>query len=195
MIDRRKNTDWHLVKELKKGSGDAFEELFNKYNKKLYYFAKGYLGSKEDAEGLVQEVFITIWRKRKGLKDDLSFNSYIFTITYNNILKYFRTKSLEKKYLDSFVSDYVDETNNTSFEVEYNNLREFVDDAIEELPEKRKMVFKLSRIDGLSNVEIAKKLNLSKRTVETHILLAAKTLRKKLSSKSIALVLFFYLFV
>ena len=88
MPEKNKNTDQLLVKALRKGDFKAFEALFFKYNKNLYYFAKGHLGSSEDAEGLVQEVFIKIWEKREDLKEYLSFNSYIFTITFKAILKY-----------------------------------------------------------------------------------------------------------
>ncbi|MEN8228870.1 MAG: sigma factor [Bacteroidota bacterium] len=66
MIKENRNTDQQLVKSLKKGDLFAFDQLFTKYSKKLYNFAKGYLDSKEDAEGLVQDVFLKIWEKRKN---------------------------------------------------------------------------------------------------------------------------------
>ena len=81
MSEEFSNTDQKLVESLKKGDWFAFDQLFAKYSKKLYYFAKNYLDSKEDAEGLVQEVFLKIWEKRKELKEHLSFNAYIYTIT------------------------------------------------------------------------------------------------------------------
>ncbi len=96
-MDQKKNADYELVKSLKKGDLFAFDQLFSKYSKKLYYFAKGYLGSKEDAEGLVQEVFLLVWDKRKELKEHLSFNAFLYTVTYNAIRKYFRKKAREKK--------------------------------------------------------------------------------------------------
>ena len=70
-MDQEKNVDYELVRSLKRGDLFAFDKLYSKYIKKLYYFAKGYLGSKEDAEGLVQEVFLLVWNKRKKLKEDL----------------------------------------------------------------------------------------------------------------------------
>lgn len=195
MPEKNIHIDQPLVKALKKGDLNAFEELFFKYNKKLYYFAKGYLGSNEDAEGLVQEVFIKIWEKREDIKEYLSFNSYIFTITYKAILKHFRTKSREKKYLDQFLSDFRDESNETSIRVEYNNLLELANIAIEKLPAKRKLVYKLSRMEGLTNQEISQQLQISKRTVETHIQHALKFLRETINKDSLSVLLFFCLFI
>ena len=97
MASNIKQREVELVKQLRKGDLAAFDSLFNTYNKKLFYFAKGYLKSTEDAEGLVQEVFIKIWENRSTLKEHLSFNSYLYTITYNSILKFFRKKGREKK--------------------------------------------------------------------------------------------------
>lgn len=184
-----------LVKSLQKGDLKAFDELFLKYNKKLYYFAKGYLGSNEDTEGLVQEVFIKIWERREDLKEYLSFNSYIFTITYRAILKHFRNKSREKKHMDQFLSDFIDKNNETSAEVEYNDLLKLANKAIEKLPEKRKLVFKLSRNEGLTNLEIAKQLHISKRTVENHIQQALKFLREQLGKETLFTILFYFLFI
>jgi len=195
MIEKRDNIDTQLVQALKKGDLNAFDQLFTKYNKKLYYFAKGYLGSVEDAEGIVQEVFIKIWEKREDLKEYLSFNSYIFTITYKAILKHFRSKSRAKKYMDQFLFGFIDENNETSEEIEYNNLLELANIAIEKLPEKRKLVFKLSRKEGFTNLEISKQLRISKRTVENHIQQALKFLREQFGKETLLTILFFALFI
>ena len=73
--------DKQLVKSLKKGDLHAYDELYRKYSKKLLYFTLGYINTKEDAEGLVQEVFMIIWRKHKQLKVEQSFSSYLLSFT------------------------------------------------------------------------------------------------------------------
>ena len=194
-MDQEKNADFKLVKSLKKGDLFAFDQLFSKYSKKLYYFAKGYLGSKEDAEGLVQEVFLMVWNKRKELKEHLSFNAFLYTVTYNAIRKYFRKKAREKKYLDKVREDYDGKYNKTVADIEYNNLLELANKAIEELPEKRKLIFQLSRHKGLSNMEIAKRLDISKKTVENQIHSALKFLREQFGKETLFTLLFYYLFI
>jgi len=194
-MDQKKNADYKLVKSLKKGDLFAFDQLFSKYSKKLYYFAKGYLGSKEDTEGLVQEVFLLVWDKRKELKEHLSFNAFLYTVTYNAIRKYFRKKARAKKYLDKFLEDYDGKHNKTVADIEYNNLLELANKAIEKLPEKRKLIYQLSRHKGLTNMEIARKLNISKKTVENQIHSALKFLREQFAKGTLLTLLFYYLFI
>lgn len=194
-MDQETNADYKLVKSLKKGDLFAFDKLFSKYSKKLYYFAKGYLGSKEDAEGLVQEVFLLVWDKRKELKEHLSFNAFLYTVTYNAIRKYFRKKSREKKYLDKFLEDYDGKYNKTVADIEYNNLQELANQAIEKLSEKRKLIFQLSRHKGLTSMEIAKRLDISKKTVENQIHSALKFLREQFKKETLLTLLFYYLFI
>ena len=194
-MDQEKSADYELLKSLKKGDPFAFDQLFSKYNKKLYYFAKGYLRSKEDAEGLVQEVFLLVWNKRKELKEHLSFNAFLYTVTYNAIRKYFRKKARENKYLDKFLEDYDGKHNKTVADIEYNNLQELANKAIEKLPEKRKLIFQLSRHEGLTNMEIAKRLDISKKTVENQIHSALKFLREQFGKETLLTFLFYCLFI
>ncbi len=194
-MEQEINTDYKLVKSLKKGDLFAFDQLFSKYSKKLYYFAKSYLNSKEDAEELVQEVFLLVWNKRKELKEHLSFNAFLYTVTYNAIRKYFRKKAREKKYLDKFLEDYDGEYNKTVTDIEYNNLLELANKVIEKLPEKRKLIFQLSRHKGLTNMEIAKRLDISKKTVENQIHSALKFLREQFGKETLLTLLFYYLFI
>ena len=194
-MDQEKNADYELVKSLKRGDLFAFDKLFSKYSKKLYYFAKGYIGSKEDAEGLVQEVFLMVWNKRKELKENLSFNAFLYTVTYNAIRKYFRKKAREKKYLDRFLVDYDGKYNKKVADIEYNNLLELANEAIEKLPEKRKLIFELSRYDGLSNMEISKRLDISKKTVENQIYSALKFIRGQFKKETLLTLFFYYLFI
>jgi len=194
MKEQRDNEDRQLVESLKKGDPYAFSKLFQKYSKKLYYFAKGYLNSKEDAEGLVQEVFLTVWNKRKELKEHLSFNSFLYTVTYYAICNYFRKKTREKKHLGQFLKDFDGKHFETEAEIEYNNLCELANKAIDKLPQKRRDIYLLSRQDGLTNQEIATRLKISKKTVENQIHQSLKFLKEQLGKETILTLIFYYLF-
>ncbi len=169
-----------LVKRLQKGDLHAFDDLYRKYSKKLLFFTLGYIQSSEDAEDVIQEVFFNIWKNHKQLKETLSFNSYIFTITYNTIKKYYRKKGIEKKHLELFLNENKVTNNNTLSKVEYQDLVNQVEKIVNTFPERRKEVFQLSRTSHLSNQEIAEKLNITKKTVENHITTSLKMLRKEL---------------
>ena len=172
--------DIELVRSLRKGDIKAFDRLFEKYARRLLYFVRGYIGSKEDAEGVVQEVFIKIWENRQKIKEHSSFQSFIFTITYNIIRKYFRAKYTEQKYLKLFFEDFEASVDNTKLEIEYYEMQEQVSFAIEHLSPKRKEIFQLSREEGLSHKEIARIMGISPKTVENQIHEAIKQIKKHL---------------
>jgi len=173
-------TDSVLVKSLVKGDIKAYDQLYRKYSKKLLYFALGFVDSSEDAEDIVQEVFLIVWRKHSELKIDSSFNSYLFTIAYNSIKKYYRKKGTIKKHLDLYLNDFTGIINDTNAKIEYNDLVSRLEKIVVTFPERRKEVFKLSRESHLSNQEIADKLGISKKTVENHITSSLKILRERL---------------
>lgn len=83
-----------LVRNLSRGNKSAFNSLYRKYSGVLYRFALGYLKSQTEAEEFVHEVFTVIWEERKELKEELSFKSYIFDLSFNIIKKHFLTKTV-----------------------------------------------------------------------------------------------------
>ncbi len=172
-----------LVQELSKGNILAFNALFREYSGRLYRFALGYLKSQEEAEELVQEVFTIIWEKRSGLKEDLSFKSYLFTISFNIIRKHFRTKSHMTEYLKSGINNESDIQ--TSQKINYDSLYQFIANLVDQLPERRKLIFIKSRFEGLSVIEIAEELNISHKTVENQLTDALKYIRINLNRESI----------
>jgi RNA polymerase sigma-70 factor (family 1) len=182
-----------LVTELIKGNILAFNTLFRKYDNRLYLFALGYLKSEEEAEELVQEVFTKIWEKRADLKEELSFKSYLFAISFNIIRKHFRTRVQFSNYLKDDIRDDLDMQ--TSEKITCDSLYQYITELADKLPERRKIVFMKSRFDGLSIKEIAEELKISHKTVENQLTDALKFIRTKLNSESIPAILFFILFI
>lgn len=182
-----------LVKHVSKGNLVAFNSLYKIYSQRLYRFAYGYLKSEEEAEELVQEVFTLIWEKRKELREELSFKSYLFTISFNIIRKHFRTRAQLQKYFGNTPPlEYDDHTNEITT---YNSLKQFIDDLVEQLPLRRREIFIRSRVKGMSIKEIAVELNISHKTVENQLTEALRFLRVHLNEENLPLFLFFFLFL
>jgi len=179
-----------LVQKLKHGDEQAFRKIYERYKKKIYYFAIRYRNSTEEAENVMQDVFVKIWNERKSLNEDLSFNSYIFTITKNHLFNKNRKLLNEKAYREYVIHAFTDSDNRPESEIIYTDLKSKVDSEIEKLPPQRKKVFQLSTIDGLSNKEIADEMDLSIRTVEVHKSLAIKTLKNSIKKLLTLFILF-----
>ncbi len=188
----REKREKEFVVELKKGSFSAFDHLFSVYKSRLYAFVVGYLKIEEDAKELVQDVFVKVWENRHHIDTCRSFNAYLFTITKNTVLDYFRKKANERNYLD-YIREHVGLVVD-SFEekIEYADLLEKAESVIEDLPPRQKEIFQMSRKQGLSNEEIAEILKISKKTVENQITLAKKYIRKRLGESSLIVLLFVF---
>ncbi|HEY4789013.1 MAG TPA: RNA polymerase sigma-70 factor [Bacteroidales bacterium] len=179
----------HTLTRLKEGDMNSFEEVFTIFQPKLLAFVYRYLKSKEDSEEIVQEVFIQIWENRTTLNEKLSFKSYLFTITKNRIIDYFRKKKIEtlsKNYVRNFTELIHD---NTSSELVYKDYDAVLAEAIEKLPDKRKVIFLLSRKFGMSRNEIANFFNISENTVKNQLQEALNFLRDILKKEVLLIIL------
>jgi len=187
------HSEFQLVKNLRNGSVLAFNTLFHHYGNRLYQFSLKYLKSEEEAEELVQEVFTKVWEKRSELKAELSFNSYLFTIAFNVIRKYFRRKTYLTDYLNSKVKD--DLNLDTVNKINYDSLKKHLDNLVSSLPQRRKEIFIKSRYEGFTVREIADDMKISKKTVENQLTEALRFIRSHLSREHLAGIIFFCLFV
>ena len=192
MQDRTTESESLLVRNLSKGNLLAFNTLYRAYSGRLYRFALGYLKSESEAEELVQEVFTIIWEKRSDLKEELSFKSFLFTISFNIIRKHFRTKAYLSDYLKAGTGPEQD--TQTSQKILYDSLYQYITELVNKLPARRKEIFIKSRIEGLSIKEIAGKMSISHKTVENQLTDALKFIRTNLNRESLQVILFFVLF-
>lgn len=183
-----------IIKNLKEGDVLSFDNIFKKYNKKVYYFALSYLKNKEDAEDVVQEVFMNLWKYRDQINEYYVFSKYLFKITYNAICKKFRKQASDKKQLEEVLQNFILEDNSTNLDIEYNNLLETANLLIDKLPSRQKNIFLLSIKEQLTNEQIAQQLNISKKTVENYLAKAKTSLKKSLSDGRILSILLFWLF-
>lgn len=190
-----KTPDIELIELLKGGSYAAFEILYERYSQSIYLTAKKFHLSHENAENIVQDVFLKVWEKKNGLKTEYSFFSYLFTIAKNAIFK-----QLKKKIFVSLKEEYNLKTplvspNQTESKLLRDDFKLQYHGTIRKLTPAKKKIFILRYHLGLNNQEIATRLGLSKRTVESHIHQIKLTLREHLGteyhSNSILLILHF----
>ncbi|WP_337941694.1 RNA polymerase sigma-70 factor [Parabacteroides sp.] len=169
--------DASYIKELVLGSHDAFKKLFMNYFPKVKYFVCHLIKSESIAEELAQDVFMKIWERREDLETIESFNSYVYRMAKNIALNYLRRKYLE----DSYLEEYEGETESTIEGDLYVREMELLEQlTVSRMPPKRKAIYEMSRKDGLTNDEIATRMGISKKTVENHLNLALKEIRKTL---------------
>jgi len=195
MVSKAEISDKQLAGQIKKGQTRAFDQLFERYSQRLYRFSKSLLKNHEDAEGVVQEVFFRIWKNRDELNERKSFQSFLFSIAYNLIVDQFRQRVKDQKYEQFLIKEAQQNYLNPENKLEYKELKKQVNKAVTEMPEQRKKIYQLSREEGLSYKEIANRLHIKPKTVENHINLALKYIRKRLGNKTLAVVLFLSLFI
>lgn len=194
MNNNKSNTE--LIKLLKKGDMAAFDAIYNQYCHKLHQFVFMYLKQEEDAEEVVQEVFIKIWESREKVDVYLSFESFLFTIAYNSTMSLLRKRVSETKSREYLKSLQKIETEEKVIdEIQYNELNNKVQSLLEQLSPRQSEIYLLSREEGLSHKEIAIKLNISESTVNNHLVTILKFLKSNIDSSLFINSLFIFLFL
>ncbi len=192
---KKSDTNKELVILLKNGDMQAFDKIYNKYCKRLFGFVVRYVKHEEDAEEIVQEVFIKIWENRDKINVFSAFESFLFTIAYNSTMSIIRKRINEKKYLEHLkVIQEVHNPPEIISEIEFNELKTKIDSLLNELTPRQQEIFRLSREEGLTHEEIAEKLDLSPNTVKNHLVSALNFLRFRIDNGLVVNVLFLSLF-
>ena len=169
-----------ILKQIKEGNKAAFEALFKQYYRMLVIFAAKYLRSNEDAEELVQQVFVSFWEKAPVTDITTSLKAYLYRWTANaclNRIKHLKIKDKYAQYAMQEIQSSFDD--NVSF-IE-PDLEKDIRKAVENLPEKCREIFIRSRFDNKKNSEIAAELGISEKTVENQMTIALKKLRAELA--------------
>ena len=172
--DLREFSDQRLLALLKKNDKQAFSELYNRYWEPLYKFGFSVLEDEGYAKDVVQDIFFAIWRNRMTL-DIRNLSAYLFTS-----VKFEVTRRLRKGRLTESHEAYLaglPSANSVENTINLHDLEQQLKSCLDQLPDRCKEIFYLSRNKNLSNKEIAKKLSLSQRTVEWHISNALRHIR------------------
>lgn len=186
--------DIELVERLQKGDIDAFDLIYEKYSVKIYAFSLKYLRSTDEAEDLVQSVFLKLWENHKNLKKESSFKSYLFKIAYNDMCKTFRRRNYKEKFINETLYENFQSSSETEEGIDYHSILERVQQIVDKLPERQKTIFLKSRQEGKSSKDIASELGLSPGTIDNYISETLKIIKIRLQDENLPVFLIFSLF-
>jgi RNA polymerase sigma-70 factor (family 1) len=175
------------VERIQAGDPDAFAAIFRTYYDRLCGFARRYVDSGDEAEELVEDVFVCIWQQRQTCRGCTSLKSYLYASVRNRALKLLRHEGIAQRTVEWALREQrslgvaapppsVDE------EVHAYELARLAQHAIDRLPERSRQAFLLHRQEGLSYSEIALRMGISVKTVENHLIRAVKALREQLAA-------------
>ncbi len=173
------HSDQEILGLLHQGNEAALTFIYQRYWRRLYTSAFAILRDEHACEDIIQEVFMTLWLKRETVDIKVSLGGYLFSSVKYEVFRQIRSGKVREDIFDDLVnriqagSDYSD--------AEYKDLCSHIDNIVQQLPEKCRMVYRLSREEQLSHKEIAEQLNISTKTVENHLTKALRFLRLSLS--------------
>lgn len=164
----------------------TYKLLFRKYYNNLLFYATRIVGE-EEAEDVVQDVFVELWRRKDTLQIGEQIQAFLYRAVYTRSLNVLKHRNIQDNY-ESVMAEinkkraeyYQPDSNDVVKRIENRELRKDLAEAMNELPDKCKTVFKLSYLHGMKNKEIAEVMNISLRTVEAHMYKALKFLRERL---------------
>ncbi|SMC69515.1 RNA polymerase sigma factor [Pedobacter nyackensis] len=172
--------DFELMTLLKADNELAFGEVFKRFDSLLFIYAYKKLQNTEEAQDIVQEVFVQLWNNRKDFVLKTTLPGYLYKSVLNKILNSIARKQSETRYISSLQQAIDTDASSADFLIREKNIAELIEREIAALPPKMREVFELRKNQYLSNKEIAGQLGISEQTVETHIKRALKILRTRL---------------
>lgn len=178
-------TEHELLDRLKTKDQQAFSEIYTRYWDKLFFLASKKTRNMEDAEEIVQDIFVYLWNNSHKLSIHQSLNSYLAVAVKYKVIKQLDKYHQQEKYAQLAPKDSSD--NSTEDWLEFEELKGQLARLIKTLPNKCQLVYTMSRDKGYSQKKISKTLKISEKTVEAHISKALRYLRTKLGRYSVFL--------
>lgn len=176
------------IKAFKKGDEIAFRSLFDRYHKRLYSFLFAMLKSREDVEEIVQETFLKIWESREQFLEGYPFDAWMFRIARNATLNYTR-KKVNRTVVEKHLEFFADLSEGSADQyILFQETQSIIEAILNGLPPKRKEIFLLQKIEGLSRQEIAEKLGISIITVDHQLFKANKFVREEIRKYSLLMI-------
>jgi RNA polymerase sigma-70 factor (ECF subfamily) len=181
-----------LIVNLCHGSEQAFRDLFDLLGKKVFHYCVKKVGNPEDAEELLHDVFLKIWQFRENIDPSANFEIFLFTVARNHILNFARNRAAGTIQNTDALSEQIYSIDETHHAINYKDTYLQYQQVLATLGSKSRQVFELSREQGLSNKEIAGKMDISVRTVEKHVSNVLSIMRTELKEVYILAVIFLF---
>ncbi|HMU46137.1 MAG TPA: RNA polymerase sigma-70 factor [Chitinophagaceae bacterium] len=166
MINAPQYDEKGLLMQAAAGDRDAFTKLYSSHIDHAFRFIFLFTKSKEETEEILQEVFVKIWEKRENLAGVESFKNYLFRAAKNKLISQVRHIQIRHRVLSEIKRNKSIGIENANYEIDYKAYYQIVQEAIEKLPPKRKLIFRMNIENGLSHDEIAEQLKVSKSFVK-----------------------------
>ncbi len=172
-------SDELLVSRLRSGDSGAFSEIYKRYWRALFVHGQRKIGSDEVLEELLQNVFMSCWERRKTAEIG-NLGGYLFNALKYQIINCYRAQFQAQKYAESVFPGDEPWENSLDESTNFRDIQEIFDQVLGQLPEKTRRIFQLSRLEYKSTREISELLDIPERTVEYHITLSLRQLRREL---------------
>ncbi|RMH78025.1 MAG: RNA polymerase sigma-70 factor [Calditrichaeota bacterium] len=169
--------DRQLVEAIREGDYEAFRELYFRYYQKLYNFIWYRTRADELTKDLIQELFVRVWHRHETLDPDRSIKAYLYRIANNLLINHLQKESV----INAYRADQLHKPAHTLPEDDRFEVKDRIQEAINDLPEKQRLVFILHRFQDFTYAEIAEALNISIKTVEKRMSQALAYLRERLA--------------
>jgi RNA polymerase sigma-70 factor (ECF subfamily) len=179
------------ITDLKSGNVKVYEALFKQLYKPLCQYANSILHDADEAEDMTQKTFCKLWDQREKLEIHSSIISYLYRMVHNESLNRLKQWQTQAEHHEQMAYNSVSAINNVEYAIAHKELKNRIDTAIAELPERCRQVFLLSRMQHFSYAEIAQEMKISPNTVETQMVKALKMLRLNLKEYLVLAIIFF----
>lgn len=183
-------SDEQLLSALKEDDHHAFTEIYGRYWKKILLIAWNHSTQSAHAEDMVHEVFISLWERRAALEIQ-NLSAYLATAIKFTVFKSYQREHRKSELLKENYNFQDVHQEDAAMDALF--LKEYINHIVEDMPEKCRLVFCFSRIDGLKNNEIAEKMNISEKGVEANLTRALKLIRNELKEHWILYLVLFNL--
>jgi len=180
MKEYSKYNDDQLVALLRQGNESAFTEIYNRFQGLLYVHAYKKLKDNEEAKDVIHELFATLWSKKANLSYQGGLTNYLYAAVRNRIINVTVKRTIESKYLATLKNFSDEDKIQSDDKIREEQLAEIIEKEINNLPDKMREIFLLSRKQGWSHKEIAVELGISTHTVRTQIKNSLRIIRNKL---------------